>query len=235
MKKLFLVFMTALAFPCLWAADDFVYDNVVTETRFTHGTGFRFGFENIRGTVDVAELMYIHDPGWPQGMWYYHEESWTVRFMNPGLTWQAEWKYFMLDIAPGWTFWTGDRSQMDGPGFSVQPMARYALVDNQKLRYTVLLGPNFLIDIDGIDISAGLTQELGLKINDRFMPFLGFGLGLGFGMGDVVYDVVRESYGSDNIGTGSPEIRFQFTLGLKTMILEDVFYYRGREVHRRRR
>jgi hypothetical protein len=144
----------------------------------------------------------------------------------------------MLDMALGWTFWDGRHDQMDGPGLSVQPMARYALVDNQKLRYTVLLGPNFLINIAGVDISANLAQEIGVKVSDRFMPFLGLGLGFNFVRADVIDDVVRHSYSSSSvrdISNGSPEIRFQFTLGLKTMILEDIFYYRGREVHRRRR
>ncbi|MDR2376360.1 MAG: hypothetical protein LBD96_07980 [Treponema sp.] len=237
MKKYLLVFAFALALPCLWAADDFVYDTVVTGTRFTHGTGFRFGLENTQGTVQVRELRSTYNPisGW-QNTWFEDEKDWIVTFMNPGLTYQAEWKYFMLDIAPGWAFWNGNHEQMNSPGLSVQPMARYPVVDNQKLRYTVLMGPNFLVNIAGIDISANLSQELGVKINDRFMPFLGFGLGVPLAGGSMTEEVITHSYNdTKNFNPGPPRICFQITLGLKTMVLEDVFYYRGKEVHRRRR
>jgi hypothetical protein len=57
-KYFFIVLAFALAFPCLWAADEFVYDEVVTETRFTYGMGFRFGFENTHGTVWLEDWTY---------------------------------------------------------------------------------------------------------------------------------------------------------------------------------
>jgi opacity protein-like surface antigen len=233
MKKLFLVVMVALVFPCLWAEDDFVYDEVVTGTRFTHGTGFRFVFGNTSGHVRLEKATYD-----PMSGWYYYSrtEPWTATFTNPGLIYQAEWKYFMMDIGLGWASWSTKGEQKDGPGLSVQPMARYAPVDNQKIRYAILLGPNFLIDTGGLDVSVNLAQELGVKINDRFMPFLGLGLGLNI-YGENVTDLIRDSYGSQakSVEGESADIRFQFTLGLKTMVLEDVFYYQGKEVHRRRR
>ncbi|MDR0669318.1 MAG: hypothetical protein LBF95_04475 [Treponema sp.] len=237
MKKLFLLVLVFMpVFPCLWAADDFVYDTVVTETRFTHGMGFRFGFEHHSGTIRLGRREY--NPVSMSNRYVSWNESWEASFMNPGLGYQAEWKYFALDIAPGWMFWDGHRSSRNSPGLSVQPMARYPVLDNEKLRYVVLLGPNFLVDMfyASIGTYANLTQEFGVKITERFMPFLGLGIGIGISRNYMIKKVVEDSYTDwGDVRFKQPTIRFQVTLGLKTMVLEDVFYYRNKEVYRRRR
>ncbi|MDR3146585.1 MAG: hypothetical protein LBU21_09930 [Treponema sp.] len=242
MKKLFLVLLSfVLAFPCLWAEDEFVYDTVVTETRFTHGTGFRFGYEDIWARVKYYEWRWASYPtgwgGWSTTSW---KETWDeeegVTFMYPGLAYQAEWKYFMLDISIGGVFHNGNRRNSRDMGGTIRPMVRYAVVDNEKLRYTLLLGPELMLS-DSIGASVNLVQELGVKLNERFMPFLGFSIGFDFKHGsyDIEDLVYRPSYSSVDDIDVHPGPVFQFTLGLKTMVLEDVFYYKNKEVYRRRR
>ncbi|MDR0730540.1 MAG: hypothetical protein LBF63_02655 [Treponema sp.] len=237
MKKYFLaIFAFALVLPSLWAADEFVYDTVVTETRFTHGLGFRFGYTGIQANVSYRQ--WIPD----RGSYLSWDRTNIVTFMYPAISYQAEWEYFMLDLSGGMVFHTrgGMQSSIASMGFSIRPMVRYAAVDSQKLRYTLLLGPECLL-IDGAPgLAVNLVQEIGAKINERFMPFLGLGIGYNIFYGN--YGPIRRllnssrdfESGIDEMGL-RPDLRFEITVGLKTMLLEDVFYYKGREVRRRRR
>jgi hypothetical protein len=55
-------------------------------------------------------------------------------------------------------------------------------------------------------------------------------------VGGGIEDVVRESYKGSITANAiriDPAVRFQSTLGLKMMVLEDIFYYQGKEVRRR--
>ncbi|MDR3146173.1 MAG: hypothetical protein LBU21_07840 [Treponema sp.] len=232
MKKLFLVLLLGfVAFPCLWAEEEFVYDTVVTETRFTHGTGLRFGYENINVT-------YTEWVSYSTGPWGYsgrsQERTKGVTFTYPGFAYQAEWQYFMLDVSMGLPSHSADNGRTDIGG-TIRPMARCAVVDNEKLRYTVLLGPEFMIS-RSMGMSINLVQEIGTKVTERFMPFLGLSVGFDFSHGDYNYERLLSyqnlNYGNMDVHSG---LQFQFTLGLKTMVLEDIFYYNNREVHRRRR
>jgi hypothetical protein len=160
------------------------------------------------------------------------------------LAWQAEWKYFALDIAPavymsrvsggnpGHDFWVGG---------SIQALAKFPVTDlflprDNRFYFSLLAGPEFMIR-DGIGGYINWGGDLGIRATMHHILFLGFlaGVSMGPPAGGVKRSRFEEPDYYVERHSESTTWKFQWTLGIKTRTVEDVFYLKGKEVGHRRR
>jgi hypothetical protein len=109
------------------------------------------------------------------------------------------------------------------------------------LHFSVLAGPELLVVKDNISMFMNMGVDFGIETSKRNILFFQFVFG--FAVDDKEF--VSDSFFLDSPSPapsyspvrsdGRDAIKFQFTVGLKTMQLDDVFYLKGKEVGRRRR
>jgi hypothetical protein len=230
MKKIFFALLCVAACACLWAQEgSIVYDTVMTKSRFSYSVGLRYSYE----FADVNAIRMIR----PQNL--------TTEAFWHGFSpvFQADWKYFVLDIAPSfYIIKTGnDEDSFFTGGGSIQPLLKLPFSDLLRdhlnvqvfntVYFSLLTGPEIMYN-NGFACFFNGGFDLGFTVGDHhilFFEFLGGGSLTDFDERvpkDLLEAVSRDLKNST---------KFQFTLGIKTRILEDVFYLKGKEVARRRR
>ncbi|MDR1618021.1 MAG: hypothetical protein LBS06_03100 [Treponema sp.] len=229
MKRILFILALLVVCSCLWAQT--VYDTVVTRSRFSYSWAFRYASEFFG--VETERSMYDY-----MGTYITSFHDGDAGWNGFGVVYRAEWKYFMLDLAPSVDVWyTSDGKGTTTADFSVsiQPLLKLPLVD-KKFTLSLLAGPEFKIRQEfGMYINGGL--DIGFKLTDHHVLFLGGLCGfdlIGPPMYNNAVDRFDEAYGMGYHDWHS-STRIQVTLGIKTLMLEDVFYLNGKEVNRRRR
>jgi len=225
----------------LWA--DFVYDNVVTQSKFSYSIGVKYG-------VQVGGL--------PIDFSYYNEDSskqenitgW-FNDMYASLYYQADWRYFILGIMPFFRWQNlsafenryifGKYITQDGSnssdqqiyGFNTQFLFRLPLVN---MDYTIALfaGPEVTISMAGaINLIGGL--DLGFRLTKHHFLFLNAGVVIStrqepVGMGNVLSKLHYDSYRNN----GGMPIGMQLSIGIRTKTYQRTYYYKDIEVGRGR-
>jgi hypothetical protein len=227
MKRILFILALLVVCSCLWAQT--VYDTVVTRNRFSYSWAFRYAHESFDVSMDF--------PGY--GMNPYRHDKKEAGWNGFGAVYRAEWKYFMLDLAPSidlWRTYEGKDTTMVDFSISVQPLLKLPLID-KKFLLSLLGGPELKLRGDfGVYLNGGL--DIGFKLTEHHVLFLG-GL-IGFDLTGVpTSDGTERRYEDAWLGATKFKekgaTRLQLTLGIKTLKLEDVFYLKGKEVNRRRR
>jgi hypothetical protein len=230
MKKIFFVLVCVVLCVCLWAQEGtIVYDTIITKSRFSYSYGLRYSYE-------FADVNAITTFPWFQNSVV--EASWNG--FSP--VFQADWKYFVLDIAPAlYMLKAGSRSDTFFGG-SVQPLLKLPVSDMihdylsaqlfDELYLAFLVGPELMYN-NGFALFINGGLDLGFAITNHHILFFEF-LG-GGSLTDFDERVPRRLLGQALSSDLKNSTKFQFTLGIKTRILENVFYLEGREVARRRR
>jgi hypothetical protein len=230
---MFFILVLVLMYPCLWAQQGTtVYDTVVTRSRFSYSWAFRYAPEFFDVEVHSS---YLAPWGFFSTTEYDNEAGWD----GLGVVYRAEWKYFVLDLAPSLDIWHthGGKSTTTADfSVSVQPLLKLPLVD-KKFLLSLLAGPEIKLRGNfGMYLNGGL--DIGFKVTDHHVLFLGglFGIDItGPPMYDNTSSRYKDAWGANNSYNTQGATKFQITLGIKTLQLEDVFYLNGKEVNRRRR
>jgi hypothetical protein len=230
MKKLFFSLVLGALCLCLWAQDGtLVYDTVVSKTRFSYSWGLRYSYEFFN--VDATLIKYGTFPPERQPV------DGKAKVHGVSAVFQAEWKYFILDLAPGmyWGSVSGGGRKWDDYGGSIQALGKFPLTDfvgprDSKVHLSFLLGPEVMIR-DGVGPYINGGVDLGFKATPHHILFMEglYGMSVGGPAGEGSRYDNSESYHQ------SDSHKFQVTIGIKTLIMEDVFYLDGKEVGRRRR
>jgi hypothetical protein len=230
MKRVLCILALVLPLPFLWAQEGtgFEYDKITTESRFAYSWGLRYSSEFTDMDVEIRNA----------NNGSYTNEFRTMTSDGFNLFFQAAWKYLTLDIAPGYYIASGLDHGGNDIGVSIQPALVLPLTEllspNAKFQVSFFFGPEFILrDRFGIYGAGGI--DLGFAATEHHIVFLRASAGFG------------ESGGArrDDIDPGSGQVtnvwpymawKFQAALGVKTRVLEDVFYLDNKETgHRRRR
>ena len=112
MKKGFVV-LIVLGFICtgLWAQNTIVYDTVVPTVKYRYSLGFRYNFGFYNFHFQKRDWVYNtpgNNPWEPQNQWNWNQSDvfYFGRYNRnaPSLFYQAEWKFFIFNIAPTLNF-----------------------------------------------------------------------------------------------------------------------------------
>jgi hypothetical protein len=227
MKRILFILVLILIYPCLWAQT--VYDTVVTRSRFSYSWAFRYANEFFDVSMDFPG--YGINPG-------YHDKK-EAGWDGFGAVYRAEWKYFMLDLAPSidvWRTYEGKDTTTVDFSISVQPLLKLPLID-KKFLLSLLGGPELKLRGD-FDMYLNGGLDIGFKVTERHVLFLGGLVGFdltGIPMRDDTDKRYEDAWPGATRFKEKGATRLQITLGIKTLKLEDVFYLDGKEVNRRRR
>ena len=241
MKKgltIFIVLFLFVTASVLWA--DLVYDTAVPESRFSYSIGAKcsleaFTFETRKETS------------------YYEGHYSNVIF---GLFYQAEWKYFVMKIAPvcHFDFFSaypnaGEDMQykngfgIESFGFDLNFLFRLPLV-NRNFTLAFMAGPEADLEffgIYGLGLNALLGLDMGFKVTEHHYLFLSFSAGMPIittnGWQNFIglssnWDYVFAREGFDYVRSQGWPLKLELSLGLRTRIIDYTYYYKGKEVGR---
>jgi len=223
-------------------AQPVIYDTIVPQVRFSYNIGFRYSSDNL---FSISYNTQSWNPVGPP-----IEGTAWADYVNTGLGlfYQAEWKHFMLRIAPSYQFMSlhvyrstnvygnlsNDKSTIAG---DIQPLYRLSLA-NGNFQSDFFAGPELSLGWGlGMGVLAGF--DLGFKITQHHCLVLGLAAGcpiLDFVDGSFLTpygfkDYIDKPY--NNLSYGLPW-KVQLSIGIRTLVIEDVYYYQGEEVGRRR-
>ena len=246
MKKKFIIFLAFLFVGIgLWATP-LMYDEIRYETNFSYSIGFRFTPQFVSLKTDGYQMQ---DYGFGPFMDYRQINS-DYQSYGFGLFYQAEWRYFILGIAPLLCFQSitpndnGDNDIINHDeshsmfGCDVQLLFRLPILRGGSV-FSLFAGPEINISNSfGLHVMGGL--DCGLPVTDHHVLFINFGGGLQIldsstttGGADWILNN-RYNVGSDNTSTRGPGVKFQVSVGIRTLRIDEVYYYQGKEVERNR-
>jgi hypothetical protein len=154
------------------------------------------------------------------------------------LFYQAGWKYFMLDIAPSIFSVSGLDFPRTYLGLSVQPALVFPLTDflfsDPQFHVAFFVGPQLIMrnrvgiyGVGGIDLGFAATKH-----HIVFLQVSGGGGDSG-GASHDDFDMGPQEWVTDVWSHSA--WKFQVTLGVKTRVMDDVFYLEGKEIGRKRK
>jgi len=255
-KRAVLTAFFLIAVNVLWAqktGTGIIYDTIVPEARFTYSVGASMSMGGSWSGGDNISYKYIDE--------LYRGDA-KYNFTNPGIFYQAEWENFVLGINP--TFYMANmRVFINDPKFNTDHQYEngefnlgqsFPSLDLQFLGKIPLVKKDYTISIlggggatisnlvsfnalAGLDIGFRLTSHHFLFLNyyqnipiinsrGRFMKFTGL-----TNFKDKHDEVV---YHNADFQTGFPFI-MQWSVGIRTTVYQDIYYYKNQEVGRARK
>ena len=253
MKKSLIIFLVFLFLGTgLWATP-LVYDEIRYESRYSYSIGARASLMFGQFGMDA-----FHDVGGGNPP-FRRDINFDYDSINFGLFYQAEWRYFIFGIAPTYYIQSvfpidsGDNLYVYGKNGNLIPLPPHKTesrgmvgVDLQLLlKFPILhgaipfflfLGPEASIS-DNIDMHILGGFDLGFALTTHHVFFFNWGGGMNItGTSGGPGKIMTDTYGlsKDNFWTRGPGVKFEFSIGIRTRRIEEVFYYQGQEIDRRR-
>ena len=241
---IFIVIFLCLPMGAVWAqmiSDSVVYDTVTEKSKFSYTVGARMNMEwqSFHFEINNSGNNFGTDGNFSS--------------MAPGIFLQAEWRYFMLCIAPSYCFQNIniDReynlfmrtASLDSPDqqtgrLDIQFLFRLPIID-RSFQMALYLGPEFTASVEfqlnmrgGVDFGFMLTKHHYLYLS----AFSGIPVPMSHGTPSVMgWNNKSEHINWNNLQqtyTYMP-VQFQFSLGLRIKVYKKTYYYRDNEVDSR--
>ena len=240
----------------LWAQTT-IYDTVVPETKYAYSFGLRYMYE--RSTFSLEE--YGGPTTWGanyKDIYFLKYERYGFSLFG-----QVEWKHFILGIAPSYSFMKlddrkptskeednqglktdnnkriakfDDTLDWDNFGVDIQLLFKLPLVD-KNFKLFMYAGPEFAFN-KGLSLNVMAGVDLGFKLTTHHALFISPSIGAlmfdakhGKGFASpAFYEFV--DFADEFIGNGPP-MKIQVSVGIRTFVLGNGYYYQGERTGRR--
>jgi hypothetical protein len=251
MRKSFTLFFAILFISITLGlnAEPLVYDQVEYETRFSYSIGFAATFMGggnayiSHSNVNISNDITMEYDSTYMGLYY-----------------QAEWRRFALIVSPhlysmrvesvnNYVYDSSGQSinlgflgsETEFFGISISPLYRHPLVD-KSFQFGLYAGPVIELNTDmNFGLSGIVGLDLGYKLTSHHALIFGISAGVSILSADggagaplgLKSMIVNNNTGS-TFNSAEGGFKLQFLLGIRTFIYDEVFYYQGKEVGRRR-